>query len=34
VVAAGADVVAAKSGGEVTLGMAVVAPGMIVMVVT
>jgi len=33
VVAAGADVVAAKSGGAVTLGMAVVAPGMMVMVV-
>ncbi len=33
VVAAGADVVAAQSGGAVTLGMAVVAPGMMVMVV-
>ena len=33
VVAAGADVVAAKSDGAVTLGMAVVAPGMMVMVV-
>ncbi len=32
-VAAGADVVAAKSGGAVTSGMAVVAPGMMVMVV-
>jgi aquaporin Z len=33
VVAAGADVVAARSGGAVTLGMAVVAPGLMVMVV-
>ena len=33
VVAAGADVVAAKSGGAVTLGMAVVAPGLMVMVI-
>lgn len=33
VVAAGADVVAAKSGGAVTLGMAVVAPGLMVMAV-
>jgi aquaporin Z len=33
VVAAGADVVAAKSGGAVTLEMAVVAPGLMVMVV-
>ena len=33
VVAAGSDVVAAKSGGAVTLGMAVVAPGTMVMVV-
>lgn len=32
-VAAGADVVAAKSGGAVTLGMAVVAPGLMVMVI-
>jgi len=32
-VAAGADVVAAESGGGVTLSMAVVAPGMMVMVV-
>lgn len=30
VMAAGADVVGAKSGGAVTLGMAVVAPGMMV----
>lgn len=33
VVAAGADVVAAKSGGAVTLAMAVVAPGLMVMVI-
>lgn len=33
VVAAGADVVAAKSGGAVTLGMAVAAPGLMVMVI-
>lgn len=33
VVAAGADVVAARSGGAVTLGMAVVAPGLMVMVI-
>ena len=33
VVAAGADVVAAKSDGAVTLGMAVVAPGLMVMVI-
>lgn len=33
VVAAGADVVAARSDGAVTLGMAVVAPGLMVMVV-
>ncbi len=33
VVAAGAGVVAAKSGGEVTLSMAVVAPGLMVMVI-
>ncbi len=33
VVAAGADVVAAKSSGAVTLGMAVVAPGLMVMVI-
>ena len=33
VVAAGADVVAARSGGEVTLAMAVVAPGLMVMVI-
>ena len=33
VVAAGAGVVAAKSGGAVTLGMAVVAPGLMVMVI-
>ena len=33
VVATGADVVAAKSGGAVTLGMAVVAPGLMVMVI-
>jgi len=33
VVAAGADVVAAKSGGAVTLGMAVVAPGLMVMAI-
>jgi aquaporin Z len=33
VVAAGADVMAAKSGGAVTLGMAVVAPGLMVMVI-
>jgi aquaporin Z len=33
VVAAGADVVGARSGGEITLGMKVVAPGMMVMAV-
>lgn len=33
VVAAGAGVVAAESGGDVTLGMAVVAPGLMVMVI-
>ncbi len=33
VVAAGANVVAAKSGGAVTLGMAVVAPGLMVMTI-
>ena len=33
VVAAGADVVAARSGGAITLAMAVVAPGLMVMVV-
>ena len=33
VVAAGADVVMAQSGGAVTLGMAVVAPGLMVMVI-
>ncbi len=33
VVAAGADVVSARSGGAITLAMAVVAPGMMVMVV-
>jgi len=33
VVAAGADVVAAKSSGTVTLGMAVVAPGLMVLVI-
>ena len=33
VVAAGADVVAARSGGAVTLAMAVVAPGLMVMVI-
>src|SRR5665213_3853529 len=33
VVATGADVVAAKSGGAVTLGMAVVAPGLMVMAI-
>jgi len=32
-VAAGADVVAATSGGRVTLGMAVVAPGLMVMAI-